>query len=71
MPMPIPALSLIHISAKQFEKVANIVRQDARRKYVVPSAPGKAFDSDIKVTDLFYQYYEQAQDCLLYTSRCV
>lgn len=49
-------------TAKQFEKVANIVRQDARRKYVVPSAPGKAFDSDIKVTDLFYQYYEQAQD---------
>ena len=49
-------------TAKQFEKVANIVRQDARRKYVVPSAPGKAYDTDTKVTDLLYQYHEHAKD---------
>ena len=34
---------------------ANIVKADAARRYVVVSAPGKRFSSDIKVTDLLYQ----------------
>ncbi len=39
-------------SAEQFRKVAEIVRQDESRRYVVASAPGKRFSDDIKVTDL-------------------
>ncbi len=39
-------------SADQFRKVAEIVRQDKTRRYVVASAPGKRFSDDIKVTDL-------------------
>jgi aspartate kinase len=41
-------------TAQQFLKVANIVRADERRRYVVPSAPGKAPGCDQKVTDLLY-----------------
>ena len=37
-------------SAEQFKKVGNIIRADEARRYVVPSAPGKRFDEDIKVT---------------------
>ena len=40
--------------AGQFRKVRNILRMDARRVYVVPSAPGRRFDGDDKVTDLLY-----------------
>ncbi len=39
-------------SAAQFRKVAEIVRADKTRRYVVASAPGKRFSGDIKVTDL-------------------
>ena len=46
--------------AKQFQKVINIIRADESRVYVVPSAPGKRFDGDIKVTDLLYECYELA-----------
>lgn len=35
--------------------VADIVRSDKERRYVVVSAPGKRFSGDIKVTDLLYQ----------------
>ena len=41
-------------SAEQFKKVGDIIRADKGRKYVVPSAPGKRFDGDIKVTDMLY-----------------
>jgi len=41
-------------SAEQFKKVKNIVLQDARRRYIVPSAPGKRNSKDYKITDLFY-----------------
>lgn len=34
--------------------VADIVRSDKERRYVVVSAPGKRFSGDIKVTDLLY-----------------
>ena len=47
-------------SAEQIMKVANIIRADESRKYVVPSAPGKRFDSDVKVTDMLYQCYDKA-----------
>ena len=36
-------------SAEQFKKVGDIIRSDESRRYVVPSAPGKRFDGDIKV----------------------
>ncbi len=49
-------------SAKQFEKVGEIIRADQDRKYVVPSAPGKRFDGDIKVTDMLYGCYAAAAD---------
>ena len=47
-------------SAKQFQKVAEIIREDESRCYVVPSAPGKRYDGDIKVTDLLYRCYDAA-----------
>lgn len=46
--------------ANQFKKVANIIRADSDRKYVVPSAPGKRFKEDDKVTDLLYKSFESA-----------
>ena len=45
--------------AKQFRKVADIIRADSKRCYVVPSAPGKRFKDDTKVTDMLYQCYER------------
>lgn len=44
--------------ASQFKKVADIIRSDEKRKYVVPSAPGKRFKEDTKVTDMLYKCYE-------------
>lgn len=49
-------------SAQQFKKVGDIIRSDEARKFVVPSAPGKRFDSDTKVTDMLYQCYAVAQE---------
>ena len=46
-------------SAEQFKKVADIVLSDRDRKYVVPSAPGKRFSADNKVTDLLYKCYDE------------
>lgn len=48
-------------SAEQFIKVGNIIRADKARRYVVPSAPGKRFPDDTKVTDLLYSCYELAE----------
>ena len=42
-------------SAEQFQKVGNIFRSDDDRKYAVPSAPGKRFPEDTKVTDMLYK----------------
>lgn len=39
-------------SAAQFKKVASIVLAEESRRYVVPSAPGKRFGNDTKVTDM-------------------
>jgi len=47
-------------SAEQFEKVGSIIRADAERRFVVPSAPGKRFSKDTKVTDMLYGCYALA-----------
>ena len=47
-------------SAEQFQKAGSIIQAEKSRKYVVPSAPGKRFDGDIKVTDMLYDCYETA-----------
>ena len=47
--------------AAQFRKVRDIIRMDPRRCYVVPSAPGRRFPEDEKVTDLLYQTYRARQ----------
>lgn len=48
-------------SAEQFQKVGNIIRSDKERRYVVPSAPGKRFKNDTKVTDMLYECYDLAE----------
>lgn len=56
-------------NAKQFEKVKKIICADSDRRYVVPSAPGKRYIEDTKVTDLLYKCYnaeeEEAFEALL------
>ncbi|HAF25803.1 MAG TPA: aspartate kinase, partial [Lachnospiraceae bacterium] len=47
--------------AKQFKKVGDIIRADADRRYVVPSAPGKRHSKDTKVTDMLYATYAYAE----------
>ncbi len=48
-------------SAEQFMKVGDIIRSDAERKLVVPSAPGKRNSKDTKVTDMLYACYAAAE----------
>ena len=43
--------------AAHFRKVKEIIEGDPDYCYVVPSAPGKRFDGDTKITDLLYQCY--------------
>ncbi len=47
-------------NAEQFQKVKNIVTAEECRRYVVPSAPGKRFGKDTKVTDMLYACYAKA-----------
>ncbi len=47
--------------AEHFKQVASIIKSDPSRKYVVPSAPGKRFSSDTKVTDMLYECYGKAR----------
>ena len=44
--------------AAQFRKVAKIINADPTRRYVIPSAPGKRFSTDTKVTDMLYRCYD-------------
>ena len=46
--------------AAQFKKVYDIIKSADTRRYVVPSAPGKRFKEDTKVTDMLYNCYEKA-----------
>jgi len=48
-------------SAEQFKKVADIIHADKERRYVVPSAPGKRYSADTKVTDMLYGCYHLAE----------
>ena len=49
-------------SAAQFRKVAEIIKGDPARRYVVASAPGKRDAHDEKVTDLLLQSFKLAKD---------
>lgn len=49
-------------NAEQFKKVGTIIHDDETRRYVVPSAPGKRFSSDTKVTDMLYSCYAAAEE---------
>ncbi len=49
-------------SAEQFIKVKEIIRRDDQRRFVVPSAPGKRFPEDGKVTDMLYACYALAEE---------
>lgn len=48
-------------SAEQFVKAGDIVLAEAERRYVVPSAPGKRFSDDSKVTDMLYECWHLAE----------
>lgn len=56
-------------SAEQFIKVGSIIRADESRRYVVPSAPGKRFSDDTKVTDMLYHCYELAEKGQAFTKQ--
>ena len=45
--------------AEHFRQVAAIIKADPARRYVVPSAPGKRFPEDTKVTDMLYECYDK------------
>lgn len=47
--------------AAMFRKVADIVRADPSRCFVVPSAPGKRFSEDTKITDMLYSCHAKAK----------
>ncbi len=46
--------------AEHFRMVQKIVMAEPERRYVVPSAPGKRFSADTKVTDMLYECYNMA-----------
>jgi len=47
---------------EQFRKVRSILELEPTRRYLVPSAPGKRFVEDDKVTDLLYLCHSLAAD---------
>ncbi|MEG1525422.1 MAG: aspartate kinase [Clostridia bacterium] len=50
--------------ASCFQKVKEIILADKTRKFVVPSAPGKRYPGDEKITDLLYLCYAQVSQGL-------
>ena len=48
--------------AVQIKKAGKIVLSEESRRYVVPSAPGKRFSADTKVTDMLYGCYAAAEN---------
>ena len=48
--------------ADHFRKVAEIVKSDPERRYVVASAPGKRNEYDEKVTDLLFKCYQLTKE---------
>ena len=49
---------------RQVAQVKRIIESDARRHFIVPSAPGKRNDADTKITDLLYLCHELARQNL-------
>ena len=47
---------------EQFRKVRSILELEPTRRYLVPSAPGKRFREDDKVTDLLYRCHALASE---------
>ncbi len=48
-------------SGETIKKVADIIRSDKDRKYIVVSAPGKRFKEDIKITDSLLTAYSESK----------
>jgi aspartate kinase len=48
-------------NAQQFIKVRDIVQMNPERRYIVPSAPGKRYATDDKITDLLYSCHAHAE----------
>ena len=48
--------------AEHFRAVADIIKSDPERRYIVASAPGKRNSKDTKITDMLYHCYELAAD---------
>ena len=46
-------------SADTIKRVAEIIKSDSERRFVVVSAPGKRFDNDIKITDSLFDCYSR------------
>lgn len=57
--------------AAQIRKVRGIIDSDPRRRFVVPSAPGKRCEQDTKITDLLYLCHDLAREKLDFTEPCV
>ncbi len=49
-------------SSEQFKKVGAIIKADDSRVFVVPSAPGKRFSDDTKITDMLLNVYKTASE---------
>ena len=47
---------------EQFRKVRSILELEPTRRFLVPSAPGKRFREDDKVTDLLYKCFALASE---------
>ena len=50
--------------AVQIQKVQSIVRAEPQRRFIVPSAPGKRFAEDRKITELLYLCHARTQQNL-------
>ena len=48
--------------ADHFRQVASIIKADPARRFVVPSAPGKRYGDDTKVTDMLYRCYDMIRN---------
>ncbi len=49
-------------TAESIRTVKSIIESDPERRYVIVSAPGKRFSSDIKVTDMLYDAYNEKRE---------
>ncbi len=48
--------------ATQIKRVKEIIMENPIRRFIVPSAPGKRFADDIKITDLLYACHQHVAD---------